>query len=220
MYYIFEETQSLIKIPQTPVDIDWKTMGQYQEILERLDKEEVVEEKRIFPETIEALVERAGGYVSLNTLGVIFWEKFKARFYLFHLFGGEYKKYMALDKNGKLLTDKSLRELRRRLETNPHHPDLYHGLENCSLPQGFYCFKHNEGDLQVRILWHAEERKSIYGSVVNDIYVAMVLSGREVHNAESEYVSAFNSFTKKHGPVLDLKNFQLISVSREGVHDV
>jgi len=219
LYYIFEETQSLIKIPQTPVNIDWKTIGQHQDILERLEREGVIEENKKFPETIESLIERAGDYVTLNTLGIIFWERYKTKFNIFYLFPNEYMKYASLNEYDQRLINRSLKELKRRVETNPADPDLRHGLTGCSLPESFYCFKHKEQNEQVRILWCVNQRSSSYETIINDLYIAMVLTGSEVHNSESEYVATIDRFTKKH-PVLNLANFRVISIDKEAVGNV
>jgi len=91
IYYIFEETDALIKISSIPVNIDWKLFEKYWEEFERLNSENTLEKNEIssnFLKECYSLLEevRINNHwcISLNTLGKILYKKYKSQFFIFY----------------------------------------------------------------------------------------------------------------------------------------
>lgn len=219
LYYIFEDTDALIKIPQTPVDIDWEEIGKNADLLEKIEKEGTIEEKKMCQQDIKALhdietlIERYEGMVCLNSLGIIFWHRYRSKYELFNLYEDEYKIYESLAEDEKNRIDKALLDLKKRYESDADDSQLKHQLKNCSLPDGYHCFKCNEERVEIRILWHAESRTGKYGETITDFYIAMISAGNEVHNANDEYVKKFNEFTMKNQD-LSIDKFHVIKIKK------
>ncbi len=219
LYYIFEETDALIKIPQTPVDIDWEKIGKNADLLEKLEKEGTIEEKKMCQEDIKALkdietlIERYEGMVCLNSLGIIFWHRYRSSYELFKLYKDEFERYIKLAEDEKNRIDKALLDLKKKYENNPGDSQLKHRLQGCSLPTGYDCFKCNEERVEIRMLWHAESRKGKYGESLTDFYIAIISAGSEVHNANDEYVKTFNDFAMKNRD-LEMDKFHVIKIKK------
>lgn len=198
LYYIFEESDTLIKIPQVPISIDWKIFDDNKDLFSQIERDgiKIKEYPHSCDHQIEAILEREDNLICFNSLGIILWEKYKSRYEIFYVFSETQKKLEQFNDAEKKTIYESLRELSKRLKENPSDSDLKHSLPNTNLPDKFYCFKHKEDRKQIRILWHSKERLISYGSKVNDIYIASFWSGKEVHNAESEYISEIDKFGK------------------------
>jgi putative CRISPR-associated protein (TIGR02619 family) len=91
IYYIFEDTDTLIKIPYLPIDIKWDLFDEYWEYIEKVEHPKIHPKDDLpycFLENLKSLVieEKINGktYVSLNPLGEILWEKYKSRYFIFY----------------------------------------------------------------------------------------------------------------------------------------
>lgn len=214
IYYIFEDTDALIKIPYIPINIDWEVFKNNEEFLFDLEVNEIKEipSNVKLKEELESLIEEAGNFVSLNPLGIVLWEKYKKSFYLF-MISHIVADYLE-NENRRSTIEKSLIELYRRLKENPTDPDLDHKLTNIELPLGFKVFKHKEDDLQVRILYKTEEYTTRYRTKEFRVYVGLISIGQEVHNAENEYVEVFKRDSKK---IKDLNEYKVYRIERREV---
>jgi len=82
-YYIFEDTDDLIKIPQAPVDFDFSIIDEnyflFREIDKKVQYKDVSnDEKEVIKNLKKAkLVDEKDGYVSFTPLGLILYERFK-----------------------------------------------------------------------------------------------------------------------------------------------
>ncbi len=218
IYYIFEDTDALIKIPKIPIDINWGIFEKYEELFSQLEREDIIELKSVNHEDlrdVESLLENADGLYSFNPLGVALWEKYKRKFDLFYI-SKEFDEYIKNNKQYQKIAEKSLIELKRRLKENPSDPDLDHKLKNVNLKE-FKCFKHKEVDLQIRILYKAIPRETRYGTQEFDIYIGSIRIGRDVHNAENEYVEDFNRIFEK---IKDTKNYKPFRIQKKEVQNV
>ncbi|MEN3047094.1 MAG: putative CRISPR-associated protein, partial [Candidatus Hydrothermales bacterium] len=82
IYYIFEDTDALIKIPYIPISINWSIFEENEEFFFKLEKEgirEIEDEKKI-DHDINSLLEFADNLYSLNPLGIALWEKYKGEY--------------------------------------------------------------------------------------------------------------------------------------------
>ena len=121
VYYIFEKTDALIKIPYIPLDIKWEIFEKNEEFFTKLERDGVSELKGINEEDyadVLSLVEKVENLYSLNNLGIVLWEKYKRGFRVFYV-SGLFKEYIGKDQNFRNIAEKSLLELKRRIEQNP-----------------------------------------------------------------------------------------------------
>ncbi|QSZ27586.1 putative CRISPR-associated protein [Aceticella autotrophica] len=211
IYYIFEKTDVLIKIPYIPLDIKWNVFEENEEFFVDLERKDISElpNNLTFRNDIESLIEKADNLLCINSLGITLWEKYKERFELFYI-SIKVKDYIDGTKDKKQIIDSSFLELKRRLKENPQDPDLDHKLEEVNL-QGFKCFKHKEKKLQVRILYKTEERKTRYGSKELDIFIEDIEIGSGVHNANNEYVKQFKKILSE---ISDLDKYKCYRIEK------
>lgn len=122
IYYLFEDTDVVLKIPQAPVDIDWGSFAKYSAYFREL--EEGVEDswenyKRIhaigddFSSCVEEINTDGTSMIALNAVGMMFWQRFQSFFVVFFPRGG---KYWDEEKTRKRELQKSLQRLYKKLK--------------------------------------------------------------------------------------------------------
>lgn len=84
IYYIFEDINELIEIPQAPIDIKWEIFEQHANILYDLENgiynwTDYKKENNI-DNNLSACIWEEDGMAELNAIGKIFWEKYKTFF--------------------------------------------------------------------------------------------------------------------------------------------
>jgi len=92
-YYIFEDTEALMKIPLLPLSIDWEIFDVYADIFREVEKGGGCVDNwkailgRIKPEhreSMNACFEPEGNYALISTFGRLLWNKYKARRHIFY----------------------------------------------------------------------------------------------------------------------------------------
>jgi len=118
IYYIFEDTNELIRLPQVPVDIKWDLFAKYSDVLAELalgvyDWEQY---RRVRPleEDFQACIWEEEGMAELNALGRLFWNRF-LKFFLVTVPRGS--AYETESSGNKREINEALRELYGRLES-------------------------------------------------------------------------------------------------------
>lgn len=121
LYYNFEDTDALIKIPQAPLVIDWGLIERYSDVLWQIDDE--IENWQAFQnqnqnyqavQDLEAFIEvYEDAHALLSPIGKIFWEEYQL-YFVVELPGGSYYSYNSSDRQ---LIDRAIEELYRRLDT-------------------------------------------------------------------------------------------------------
>lgn len=213
IYYIFEDTDTLIKIPYIPIDIKWDIFKENKEFFFKLETEKISEipiDTKL-KEEIESLVERVDNIIELNPLGTVLWEKYKNSFYLFKISDIALDYIKKKDKDN--IINDSLVVLINRLKENPSDPDLNHPLTNEKLPEDFKIFKHKENNLQIRICYKSEEYTTNYQTKELKIYIGLIAMGRDVHNAGNEYVDYFNENLQK---IENLESYKIYEIKKFG----
>lgn len=81
LYYIFEDTDELIKIPQAPVNINWGLFEKYEEVFQQLDEGiegDWVDFKRRhnIQEDFQACIWSDGEVTGLSAIGKMFWKRY------------------------------------------------------------------------------------------------------------------------------------------------
>jgi len=219
IYYIFEDTDTLIKIPYIPIDIKQSIFEKHKDFFRKLEREEISELPQGLSEDerkdISSLLEQTDNLYTLNPLGIILWEKYKRIFEIFYV-SDLVQNYISQDARRKVIFEKSAKELKRRYISNPNDPDLNHKIMGFDNREGFKCFKHKEENLQVRILYKIKEWETRYGSKEFDIYIGNIKIGSDVHNVETEYVEDFGREMEK---IRNIDQYKIYEIIRE-VQDV
>jgi len=219
IYYIFEDTETLIKIPFIPIDIKQSIFEKHKELFKKLEREEISELPQGLSEDerkdIFSLLEQTDNLYTLNPLGIILWEKYKKNFGIIYV-SDLVQNYIGQDARRKVIFEKSAKELKRRYISNPNDPDLNHKIMDFDTREGFKCFKHKEENLQVRVLYKIKEWEARYGSKEFDIYIGNIKIGRDVHNVETEYVEDFKREMEK---IRNIEQYKIYEIIRE-VQDV
>lgn len=178
LYYIFEDTDELIKIPQAPIDINWGMFEKYADICRELengiykDWNQYKREKNI-DEDFKACIwedEENNGMAELNAVGKIFWNKYK-RFFMVYIMKG--MDYFNENRGNKNQINKAIQELYYRLLSHiegdnlksatkdkilesisklPSSHDLNHGGR---IDKDKFLFKSTAGE-QIRLVYSLE----------------------------------------------------------------
>lgn len=175
LYYNFEDTDALIRIPQAPLVIDWGLIERHSDILMQIDNG--IENWPAFRtqhfqavQDLEAFIEVDGQDALLSPVGGIFWNHYQT-YFVVELPSGSYFSY---DSQDRRLVDRAIHELYERLDTvlgpdfhNPdecyerirnlgHNDDLNHGGQIPNPPgsqdRETFIFK-STNDEQVRLLY-------------------------------------------------------------------
>ena len=179
LYYNFEETDALIKIPQAPLVIDWASIERHSDVLRQID--EVIGNWQKFQkqhfqavQDLETFIEVAGEVACLSSIGQIFWDHYQ-RYFVADLPTGRYFSYKRQERQW---IDEAVEELYKRLDSalrrngfdsdrcyeyirgelgNNH--DLNHGADvpnqNIFENQDIFIFKSTDND-HIRFLYTFE----------------------------------------------------------------
>ena len=179
LYYNFEDTDALIKIPQAPLVIDWGLIERHSDILMQIDNG--IENWPAFRDqhyqavqNLEAFIEVDGQNALLSPIGEIFWKHYQI-YFVVELPSGSYFSY---DSQDRRLVDRAIQELYERLGVvlgpdfpNPdecyerirklgHNDDLNHGGQISNPTKGrdreIFIFKSTNNDVQTRFLYTFE----------------------------------------------------------------
>jgi putative CRISPR-associated protein (TIGR02619 family) len=215
IYYIFEDTDALIKIPYIPIDIKQSIFEKHRDFFRKLEREKILELPQGLSEDerkdIFSLLEQTDNLYALNPLGIILWEKYKRLFEIIYV-SDLVQNYITQDAQRKVIFEKSVKELKRRYILNPNDPDLHHRIVDFDNREGFKCFKHKEENLQVRVLYKIKEWETRYGSKEFDIYIGNIKIGSDVHNVEIEYV---DDFKREMDKISDIETYEIYEIKKE-----
>jgi len=191
VYYIFEDTDALIKIPNIPFSkelIDWKEFDRFYEHLVKLEKG-ITEEKEYhnlknseFYQKYSFLIWEDPPLAELNPIGKIFFEKYKEKFFVFYGTEEVEKEMMQSPELKKLLIKFSNIEIRKN---------------KTEIKNGHMVF--DDGNNQRRIFYIVKN---------NQIYIYKIF-GRD----KEEYFRFLETpFSSK---LLESFNFKLIKLAKE-----
>ncbi len=118
LYYIFEDTQELIRIPQAPLDINWELFLRYGNLLAELAEGtyrwEEFRRCRPLDEAFLSCIWEEENMAELNAVGRIFWERYRTHFIVKVRKGSRYERESA---GNRKEVDEALQELHQRLES-------------------------------------------------------------------------------------------------------
>ncbi|ADL68474.1 CRISPR-associated protein, APE2256 family [Thermoanaerobacterium thermosaccharolyticum DSM 571] len=212
IYYIFETTDALIKIPYIPININWDIFEKNEKFFMGIEKGEIKE----FPKGLNNVDDLMSiiskeDIIHFNPLGVTLWEKYKERFELFYV-SKVAKEYISLNREKRQMLDNYLMKLKKDLEENPSHSKLHHELKGIDI-KNFDCFK----DGHIRMLYQMKKRKTRYGVEKLDVYVGDIAIDSDVHNAESEYVGRFKNNLSK---IEDLSKYEVYRIEKQSKRNI
>lgn len=179
LYYNFEDTDALIKIPQAPLVIDWGLMERHSDMLMQIANG--IENWSAFRNQhyqavhdLEAFIEVYEEDALLSPIGEIFWNHYQT-YFVVELPGGSYFSY---DSRDRRFVDRAIHELYERLDVvlgpdfpNPaecferirklgHNDDLNHGGQISNPTKGqdreIFVFKSTNNEVQTRLLYTFE----------------------------------------------------------------
>lgn len=84
LYYNFEDSNELIKIPPSPLSIDWDEIGPYFDVLQKIDDAEAIGKWKEFKSKYHKEVEKLGTFIwvderdnsaYVSPLGEVFWDE-------------------------------------------------------------------------------------------------------------------------------------------------
>ncbi|BBB92063.1 MAG TPA: hypothetical protein PKA28_05690 [Methylomusa anaerophila] len=114
IYYTFERTNELIRIPQAPIEIDYGIFEKYSHVLGDLKKG--IEEdwkhycyKHNIGEDIKNCVWEEEGMAALNSIGQIFWQRYQSFIFIEVPRGGKY--FTENDPNVKRELNRAIRQM-------------------------------------------------------------------------------------------------------------
>jgi len=113
IYYIFENTDALIKIPYIPIDINWRIFDKYWEYFERIAHPNSIPKRDLtydFLKECSDIFEEIKidniTYVTLGPIGEILWRKYKSRFFIFYAPEEVYNEIQRQNNIMRILTSK------------------------------------------------------------------------------------------------------------------
>jgi putative CRISPR-associated protein (TIGR02619 family) len=152
IYYIFENTDALIQIPNIPIDINWKLFEDYWKSFSLIEKSNGIKESdlpekflkdcRAFLESVDIDNEH---YCVLNPLGEILWNKYKEKYFVFYTTDDIYEKI------------KNHKEIQRIFESKFSNPQI-RGSKT-QIKNNHYVY--DDGNNPYRIFYF-EEKDVIY----------------------------------------------------------
>ena len=217
LYYNFEDTDALIKIPQAPLVIDWASIERHSDVLQQID--EGIENWQTFQQQhsqvvqdLDAFIEVAEEVAFLSPIGQIFWDHYQ-RYFVVDLPSGRYFNY---NSGNRQLIDKAVEELYKRLDTalrptylDPakcyehirslgFNHDLNHGGQ---IPGGnIFIFKSTNDD-QIRLLYTFDIKA--YPIEVNDeesnVGEITRLTIFDLHCGDFDHETYINEWKEKFG---------------------
>lgn len=87
IFYIFEETDQLIHIPQVPLSIDWNIFDKYWDQFSVLEKEGAYDSAKLprdFLSAAAGCLDWEENLVGFNALGFILWNRYKSKYFIFY----------------------------------------------------------------------------------------------------------------------------------------
>lgn len=159
MIYLYEESKNIIEIPQAPIDISWNVFAKYYDLLVQLkngieiSKQDFFRKNNLynsdFPDVIEEEIEGNYHYISLNSIGAIFLNRFE-RFNLFYVPANS--KYFTEEPNKKEFLNKAILLLIAKIKESDGNFDLIKDdfLKHTKLKDYTFIYKYNK-EMQIRI---------------------------------------------------------------------
>lgn len=201
LYYIFEGTDELIRIPQVPIDINWSMFEKYAYVLEKLEQGILdwpqFKREHDIGEDFQACFWEEDGMAELNAIGRIFWERFK-RFIRVKVPRGSH--YFADKPGNRQQIETAVNQLHKRLTeiiksngltSQKELLNFINGLGDTDLRHGanparnLFIFKYTSG-VHVRLVYRPRLYKNDLSLIICDY-----LRSNEIIHEDSKYIKDF-----------------------------
>lgn len=194
IYYIFEDTDALIKIPNIPLSkewFDWKKLKEYKDILEKLEQG-IIEKSEYYALINSEFYQKYSfliwtdkeGLAGLNPIGEIIYNKCKEKVFEFYT----YDEIFSIIQNNKDLKELFVKQFSNK-EKRKNKTEEKNGH-----------FVYDAGNNQLRIF---------YREFKNNVYVYKVFANHD------EYERYLNS-TPFNENILNYSNFKRYEIEKEG----
>jgi len=131
LFYIFEETDALIKIPYIPIEINWQLFEKYWEFFDKIANPNFISKRELphdFLSDCSNLLEEIKidnvNYVALGPVGEMLWRKYKSKFFIFYAPEEVYEKIQGQSQVKRILINKFYKSDERQNKTeikNEHY---------------------------------------------------------------------------------------------------
>lgn len=170
MIYLYEESNELIEIPQAPIDISWSVFHKYYHLIQQLkigveiSKEEFLRKNNLqysdFPDIIDEVYEGNYHFISLNSIGSIFLNKFE-RYNIFLIPSNS--KYHSEEPTNKASLNKAIATLINRINSLEIDFNLFadKNFKHTQLNDNTWIYKYHNNDTQIRIHYKYDNKSLI-----------------------------------------------------------
>jgi putative CRISPR-associated protein (TIGR02619 family) len=192
IYYIFENTDALIKIPYIPIDINWEIFDKYWEYFERIAHPNSIPKgdlKRDFLNECSNICEETKidniNYVTLGPIGEILWRKYKSRFFIFYAPEEVYNEIQRQNNIMRILTSKFRNNEIRKDKTeikNGHY--VYDDGNN---PYRIFYFEH-EGKIYIYKIFenHKEYENYLNQTEIDENFRKQIIEKSKIYKIRKE----------------------------------
>jgi len=144
LYYIFEFTGTLIKVPQIPIKIDEVVFDKYWKEFYNLNKNDTLDKSDLsfdFLRENDNLLEIEESFVSFNALGKILWNKYETTHFIFYADDNIFNEIEKQNDIKRILSSKFKANVLSKTETKGEHLVYDDGNNSNRI---FYFEKNNE----------------------------------------------------------------------------
>jgi putative CRISPR-associated protein (TIGR02619 family) len=194
IYYIFEDTDALIKIPYIPIDINWDIFDKYWKYFERIappnfKRKDELSDNYNFLKECNNLYEETKidniTYVTLGPIGEILWRKYKSRFFIFYAPEEVYDEIQRQDNIMRILTSKfGNNEIRKNKTEIKNGHCVYDDGNN---PYRIFYFEH-EGKIYIYKTFenHKEYEAYLTQTKINENFRNQIIEKSKIYKIRKE----------------------------------
>ncbi len=149
IYYIFEDTDALIKIPYIPININWELFEKYWQYFDKMAHPNFLSKTElphnVLNECYDLLEETKLNnitYVSLNPIGQILWKKYKSKFFIFYAPEEVYNEIQQQNNIKRILTEKFWKKDVRQSKTE--NKNGHYVYDDGNNPYRIFYFEESE----------------------------------------------------------------------------
>jgi putative CRISPR-associated protein (TIGR02619 family) len=192
IYYIFEDTEALIKIPYIPIDINWGIFDKYWEYFERIAHPNSIPKRDLkydFLKECNDICEEIKidniTYVALGPIGEILWRKYKSRFFIFYAPEEVYNEIQRQNNIMRILTSKfRSNEIRKDKTEKKNGHYVYDDGNN---PYRILYFEH-EGKVYIYKTFenHKEYENYLNQTEIDESFKKQIIEKSKIYKIQKE----------------------------------